>query len=297
MAAQVPYNLTTDFIRSRLLNVAQTSFYNLTLPLPAAVRSRALANGITAGSSTSDLHKIELLCSDAALPGSSMALHDVTQDYHGVSEKMAFRRIYDQTFNLTFYVDRNYDVIELFETWIDYITGNDDRGMSKNRNRNFRMKYPDSYRSEIYLTKFEKDQHSFESQSNGNRRDVLNYTFVGAFPQIITSMPVSYNQPDLLKCSVSFSFIRYVMERSLTGAVVPKSSMMRATPQNSAVAHMNADTNNVWAGINEIEADRRGTDAETGLKPVNTGRKPFVPGSPFNPKYMLPWWYNMGGLL
>tara|TARA_B100000287_G_scaffold340274_1_gene326666 strand:+ start:670 stop:1533 length:864 start_codon:yes stop_codon:yes gene_type:complete len=233
MAAQVPQNLTADFIKSNLLTLAQTSFYGLTLPLPSAVRDRAIRNALTVNGSTSDLHMVELLCTDAALPGSSLAVHDVTEDYHGVSEKMAFRRIYDQSMNLTFYVDRNYDVIELFETWIDYISGNDDRGMSKNRHRNFRMRYPDSYRSEIYLTKFEKDQHSFESQANGNRRELLNYSFIGAFPQSITSMPVSYNTPDILKCNVSFSFIRYVVERamgSLQGATAAKSSTMRTSP-------------------------------------------------------------------
>ena len=219
MAAQVPYNLKTDEIKSRLLNLAQTSFYSLTLPLPTAVRDRAIKNSLTVNGKTGDIHKIELLCSDAALPGSSVATHDVTNDYTGVSEKMAFRRIYDQSMNLTFYVDRNYDVVELFETWIDYITGNNDREMSKSRNRNYRMRYPDSYRSEIYLTKFEKDTHvkAAATRNNdwGKARESLNYTFVGAFPQTITAMPVSYNQPEVLKCNVAFSFIRYVMDRQL----------------------------------------------------------------------------------
>ena len=228
MAAQVPQNLTSDFIKSRLLTLAQTSFYNLTLPLPAAVRSRARANGLRLEGQTGDLNQIELLCTDASLPGSSLATHDVTNDYHGVSEKMAYRRIYDQSFNLNFYVDREYDVIELFETWIDYISGNDDRGMSKNRHRNYRMRYPDSYREEIYLTKFEKDHHFDISE---HTKDLLNYTFVGAFPQTITSMPVSYNQPDILKCSVSFSFIRYVAERSLRGARAARDEM-RTAPRN-----------------------------------------------------------------
>jgi len=243
MAAQVPYNLTTDEIKSRLLNLAQTSFYSLTLPLPDAVRSRVIRNALTVDGITSDHHKVELLCTDAALPGSSVATHDVTNDYTGVSEKMAFRRIYDQSMNLTFYVDRDYGVIELFETWIDYITGNDNRGMSKNRNRNFRMRYPDSYRSEVYLTKFEKDQHSFEASQS--KRELLNYTFVGAFPQSITAMPVSYNQPEVLKCTVAFSFIRYVMERALgnlDGSVRPNSSRSRNTPESSEVGQFMSST-------------------------------------------------------
>jgi hypothetical protein len=58
------------------------------------------------------------------------------------------------------------------------------------------------------LTKFEKDHHY-----NGSTR-TLDYTFVYGFPTSITAMPVSYDQSQILRCNVSFSFIRYVMKRS-----------------------------------------------------------------------------------
>ena len=37
----------------------------------------------------------------------------------------------------------------------------------------------------------------------------LTYTFIDAFPRAISSMPVSYEASDLLKCTVSFSYTRY----------------------------------------------------------------------------------------
>ena len=46
------------------------------------------------------------------LPGSSLTTHEVNNDYHGVTEKMSYRRMYDDTIGLTFYVDRNYKVIK-----------------------------------------------------------------------------------------------------------------------------------------------------------------------------------------
>ena len=121
MAAQAPQNLTTDFVKSRLLNVAQTSFYALTLPIPSAIQGLMRSRGLKIAGTANDLSQVELLCTEASLPGSTIATHDVTNDYAGVTEKMAYRRIYDQGLNLTFYVDRDYHAIEIFETWIDYI--------------------------------------------------------------------------------------------------------------------------------------------------------------------------------
>ena len=36
-----------------------------------------------------------------------------------VSERMGYRRQYDDNVDLTFYVDHDYKVIELFEGWVD----------------------------------------------------------------------------------------------------------------------------------------------------------------------------------
>ena len=41
---------------------------------------------------------------------------------------------------------------------------------------------------------------------------MLEYEFVRSFPLSISSMPVSYDGSSLLKCSVSMSYIRYVVK-------------------------------------------------------------------------------------
>jgi len=75
------------------------------------------------------------------------------------------------------------------------------------------------------------------------RKNVMNYSFIGAFPQTITSMPVSYNQPDILRCNVSFSYIRYVAERSLRGARGARSNTMRTIPNISSINNSNIPVN------------------------------------------------------
>jgi len=100
---------------------------------------------------------IELLCDSAVLPGSSFATHEPTNDYAGVTEKMAYRRMYDGTLDVSFMVDRSYNVIEMLDGWLDFISGvgiTGSRQSYKSRQANYRMTYPEEYRTEIYLVKF-----------------------------------------------------------------------------------------------------------------------------------------------
>ena len=204
MAGARPEKLRVSDIKSRLLNVAQSSLYRLTLSVPSAVRSKV--SDLT----DLDLDNISLSCSEANLPGSSLATHDITNDYQGVTERMAYRRIYDDVLGLTFYVDRNYNIIKLFERWIDHISGITDTNFYKSPYTNQRVSYPQTYKRDIFVTKFEKDLFSDESKLPKNR---LEYTFVQVFPRDITAMPLSYDEASVLKCSLSFSFIRYQVDK------------------------------------------------------------------------------------
>ena len=204
-------NLSVSKIKANLLNIAQSSLYKLTLSIPPAV-------GDSLNLTPADYENINLMCCEANLPGSSLTTHQVDNDYHGVTEKMAYRRLYDETLALAFYVDRDYKVIELLEGWMDYITGINNKQDYKGEYISYRMAYPKSYKNNIYLTKFEKDQFTRDySATRGasirSTRTTLDYTFVSAFPLSLTAIPVSYEGSQALKVNVSFNFIRYVMEK------------------------------------------------------------------------------------
>ena len=211
MAGVRPERLTVSNIKSRLLNTAQSSLYRLTLSVPQAVRSRLSLSNL-------DYDNLNLLCCEATLPGSSLTTHEVNNDYHGATEKMAYRRLYDETIGLTFYVDRDYKIIELLEGWMDYITGIDNKKQYEDPYISYRMSYPNSYKNNIYLTKFERDHFMRDHSTSGSTstrtaRTTLDYTFVQAFPMALTAIPVSYDESSILKCSVSFNFIRYVQQK------------------------------------------------------------------------------------
>jgi len=46
-----------------------------------------------------------------------------------------------------------------------------------------------------------------------NKPMQLQYMLVGAWPESITSMPVSYGASDALRCTVTMNYMRYVRER------------------------------------------------------------------------------------
>ena len=103
MPGPLPNSVKTSDLKNKILNLAQTSVYQVRLTPPPSV-SRFLQNRrfVYQGSD------IELLCSDTALPGNSLATHETNSDYMGVTEKMAYRRLYDDTIDMVFYVDKRY---------------------------------------------------------------------------------------------------------------------------------------------------------------------------------------------
>ena len=208
MAVSAPNSFKVSDLKSRILHVAQTSVYQVKLQPPDPVIGFLKSSGRGVNYNSDEGTNIELMCSETNLPGSSLATHDVTNDYPGVTEKMAYRRIFDETIDFTFMVDRDYSVIEFLDGWMNYVTGDGttfSREDMVDRTAYYRMNYPEDYKSDnLYITKWEKD----------NSNSSMTYQFIGAFPLSIVSMPVSYEASGVLKCTASFSYMRYVRTRS-----------------------------------------------------------------------------------
>ena len=224
MAGPIPNKVNTTVIKSRILNLAQTSVFQVKIQPPPDVVS-FLSNTDAGISYSQDGLDIELLCSGTNLPGQSLATHDQPNDYPGVTEKMVYRKIYDDRIDFTFMVDKQYNVIQFLEGWIDYCAGqgttfNDNQYID--RTRFYRMNYPNKYKTDsVYITKFEKDA----------QQSYLTYQFVGAFPLSIVATPVSYESSTALRCTASFSFIRYVKKRLRVPAILPSPGLSASALQ------------------------------------------------------------------
>ena len=192
----MPIKRSVSDIKSNLLSPALTSHFEVSLDVP---------NALSKWRGQNRQGRIQLMCSEASLPGSSLATHQIDNDFHGVTERHAYRRVYDDRLDLTFYCDaKNYLPIKFFEDWISYIT-NEDKSAARSNSYTYRVQYPDTYTvAGLEVTKFEKDY----SQA-------LTYQFIKSYPIQITSMPVSYDGSDLLKCSVALTYIRYIVDTGL----------------------------------------------------------------------------------
>ena len=151
-----------------------------------------------------------LMCADASLPTSSFATAEVKDNFHGINEQYAHTRLYVDT-DFTFYVDKNYQMIKVFEGWMDYISGNNIQQFGQNDPKYFRrFNYPlgpGGYKSSsLYITKFERDTKKLNAP-------MLTYQFFNAFPKSMSAIPVSYGPADTLKVTVSFAYDRYIIDQ------------------------------------------------------------------------------------
>lgn len=243
-------------IKSKLLRPALTSFYEVDIDLPKG--DNVLAGRLSAlrADGSEDQDVLNLRCSEASLPGSNLATLETTNTYHGVTERHAYRRVYDDRLQLTFYVDaEKYLAIRFFESWIDGIMLQDTDNANPplagkspiDSTYTYRSRYSENYVSPqgLRVRKFEKD---FDVSNS-----ILEYTFINSYPFSISAIPISYESSDLLKCTVSFSYLRYVVNE-LT-ATTPAGSKQTPSLQKQSQQNITALGTAVIAGLDGITRD------------------------------------------
>ena len=167
----------------------------------------------------------DFYCAEAVIPGVQFDVTEEMGSRQGTIERFPTRRIFPE-FTMTFYVDSEYNLIRLFEEWMNFINPlYSDAGLlpanplgqgdilGKDRRDFFRFRYPDDYKRIISLTKFERN---FDSSDSNNVKfpPHLTYRMLEAFPTNITAMPLTYEGSQIVKTTVTFQYIRYVMEKN-----------------------------------------------------------------------------------
>ena len=142
-----------------------------------------------------------ILCDSASLPTTAYATAEVRDNFMGVPQQFAHTRIYTDL-DFSFYVDEDYNLLKIFEGWMEYISSGANTSTLQDDRAYFRrMRYPDSYKCDtMYINKFEK-----------NFKRTMRYRFVNVFPKAMSAVPVAYGPADILKVNVSFNFERYIV--------------------------------------------------------------------------------------
>ena len=205
VASSVARKKSMSQIKTNLLRPALTSHYGVTIGIPPALRP------ILSGFMRNGQEQLNLSCSEAVLPGSNLTTMEINDNFTGVTERHAYRRVFDDRVNLTFYVNaENYLPIRFFEAWKSYVMNEGQTAENhtpKNKNYSYRVNYPDGDKgytaTGLTITKFERDY-----------RGSLTYEFIKSYPISVSSMPVSYDTSGLLKCTVSMTYLRYVVAQT-----------------------------------------------------------------------------------
>ena len=202
-----------------------TSQFKVSLHLALDADTSGLLGWLrNSGVITSDIQRnnsYDFFCAEAALPGVTFDTAAEFGSHQGVLEKFPTKKVYTD-FTITLYVDNEYQNIRLFEEWMNYINpiytssgeylaNNKGQRGASSTNDFFRVRYPDSYRRIISISKFERDFYT--GNRKGAQPTTLTYRMIDAYPTNITAIPVTYEGSQITKTTISFTYSRYIIEK------------------------------------------------------------------------------------
>ena len=158
--------------------------------------------------------KLSLLCAEAEIPGTSFQTSLAVGHHQGIQEEFPNLRTFPPL-NLTFYVDADHVILEVFESWMTYI--NPITNAKRSVNAYGRFNYPEDYKEILHITKFERDTFLDElpvkttppKLPRESTTRLTSYEFVNVWPTNMTSMRVAYGDTNVLRCSVQFAYDRF----------------------------------------------------------------------------------------
>lgn len=286
--ATTPSIKSIDDIKYKLLHPALTSHYECNFSFPSNSDFDKLLSYNNITNKTDSLSTLLLLCCEATLPGSQLATLDLNNDYTGVTQRHAYRRIYDDRADFTFYVSIDYSPIKIFEAWMRFISGEQIEN-SEALNNHYRIRYPVDYKTTISISKFDRSLKSKRNSGRSAKKPLdevtIVYNFYNAFPLSIQSMPVSYETSQLLKCTVSFTYDRYVQDSKIIPGVYsnytntdqPLNPSATFTPELQSDINRNAFTQNFDFGADISNITRNVSPAQfaSGFNSQNTNVSQF----------------------
>jgi hypothetical protein len=224
----------TDTIIKNLLNLslssvfavninAQTLFPKIIQNTPAHLRQFYKFD-------PGQLENISLLAYEAVLPGTSFELGQVFGDTQGITEQYPTKKVFAPV-DVSFYIDNTYRVLSFFDAWMNVICSSPNPGPNEldvyppTYNTHFKFNYPETYECYVNIVKFERDlRPSGERVTTGptskdkkggiNDPKTYTYTLINAYPTNMISVPVSYEQSNILKTTITFNYDRIYMQQN-----------------------------------------------------------------------------------
>ena len=200
--------------------------------------------------------KLSLLCAEAEIPGTSFQTSLAVGHHQGIQEEFPNLRTFPPL-NLTFYVDADHVILEIFESWMTYI--NPITNNKRNVNAYGRFNYPEDYKEILHITKFERDTFLDELPAKTtppqlpreSTTKLTSYEFVNVWPTNMTSMRVAYGDTNVLRCSIQFAYDRFFTNFNYadTNAAIESNYFNLLSSKEQAAANSlkdSYDVGNTW---------------------------------------------------
>ena len=222
--------------QSDLFPLSLTAEFKVSLNLGFDNSSEGLSSWLTKcgiANSPQDLARYDFFASDVTLPGASFDMAESMGDRQGTIERFAQRRLY-APLSVSFYIDSDYNILRLFEEWMNFINpihnssgryegSYQGQNGYEGRNNYYKFRYPDDYKRNIIVTKFEKDFYQglnmnetriggYAKSKSGDELipgSLLCYQFIDTFPSNIVAIPLSYEGTEVTKVTIEFQYLRY----------------------------------------------------------------------------------------
>ena len=152
--------------------------------------------------------KLMLLCTEAEIPGTSYLTSEALGHHQGISEAFPTLRQFPPL-NLTFNLDADHVVLEVFEQWMRFI--NPIYTDERHNNAFTRFNYPEDYKERIHLTKYERDFNTAGTKMS-------QYEFINVWPTNMTSMRINYGSSAIIKLQVQLAGVFLKQAESLFGS-------------------------------------------------------------------------------
>ena len=166
------------------------------------------------------MYRMNLLCQDIQIPGTSFNSIDVKMPKKGLTQKLAAARMYNEL-DVAFICDIGSSPISFFKLWQDLIIGiqptkmpqnpglyNPDTYADKFEHKAYAQRYYNDYTCDLVITKLEK--HGVLPDAEGKRKKEYQKAFqvrLGkAYPYSFNTVPYSAGPAQAVKCQVAFFY-------------------------------------------------------------------------------------------
>lgn len=200
--------------------MALGSHYFVELNLPKCLRGNEPI--------ASNINKIALFCDRTEVPGINLDTARVRT--YGETRESVYDKVYDQ-FTMSFYLDNDFIVKQLFDSWVDKIYDPVTRHLN----------YPSEYTTDKI--------NIFIQDKQDNDRYVV--TLHEAYVKTVGAIPLSYDSKDVLRLNVTFtyryaSYQRYGYAKSVSSNITqnansPTQAILQNNIQNGASGISNFD--------------------------------------------------------